>query len=221
LGQIVFTTTANLQSATPDLTPAFLSARIDQRWGFTLFDYSEVTITNTLVSTTIGHATFSFEWECIGGPGSGVSQGYFDSTGNPDFTAPHSIRLSPGTYFITFKAEVRGDTEGAAELTYNGGVRFNHTTCAADFNGDGIVDFFDMLDFVDAFSRYGDDATFSNQWKLSGQADINGDGVVDFFDYLDFVNAFSAGQTSADFNADGTLDFFDYLDFVAAFSLGC
>ncbi len=54
-------------------------------------------------------------------------------------------------------------------------------TCAADFNGDGEVNFFDYLDFVDAYSA-GD----------SG-ADFNGDTEIDFFDYLDFVDAFSAG----------------------------
>ncbi len=53
--------------------------------------------------------------------------------------------------------------------------------CAADFNNDGVIDFFDYLDYVDAFS--------------SGlpSADFNGDTVIDFFDYLDFVDAFSAG----------------------------
>src|SRR5207247_1513514 len=49
--------------------------------------------------------------------------------------------------------------------------------CTADFNEDSAVDFFDYLDFVDAFSS-GD---------LSG--DFNGDGAIDFFDYLDFVDA--------------------------------
>lgn len=54
-------------------------------------------------------------------------------------------------------------------------------TCPADFNHDGIVDFFDYLDFVDAFSA-----------ELP-EADFNFDSVIDFFDYLDFVDAFSAG----------------------------
>ncbi len=51
--------------------------------------------------------------------------------------------------------------------------------CPADFNSDGVADFFDYLDFVAAFS--------------SGdlQADFNNDEVIDFFDYLDFVAAFS------------------------------
>ncbi|MBU6413909.1 MAG: hypothetical protein KGS45_10565 [Planctomycetes bacterium] len=53
--------------------------------------------------------------------------------------------------------------------------------CAADFNGDTGIDFFDYLDFVGAFSS-GNPA-----------ADFNGDTGIDFFDYLDFVAAFSTG----------------------------
>jgi uncharacterized membrane protein len=53
--------------------------------------------------------------------------------------------------------------------------------CTADYNNDGVVDFFDYLDFVQDFST------------LSCNADFNNDGVIDFFDYLDFVAAFSSG----------------------------
>ena len=54
-------------------------------------------------------------------------------------------------------------------------------SCPADFNNDNAVDFFDYLDFVDAFSS-----------QLPA-ADFNGDSSIDFFDYLDFVDAFSIG----------------------------
>ena len=53
--------------------------------------------------------------------------------------------------------------------------------CAADFNCDGEVDFFDYLDFVSLFST------------ADPRADFNHDGIIDFFDYLDFVDLFSAG----------------------------
>ena len=53
--------------------------------------------------------------------------------------------------------------------------------CRPDINHDGHVDFFDYLDFVDAFER-GDDA-----------ADFDRNGTVDFFDYLDFLPALDAG----------------------------
>ncbi|MDX2147551.1 MAG: GC-type dockerin domain-anchored protein, partial [Planctomycetota bacterium] len=51
---------------------------------------------------------------------------------------------------------------------------------SADFNLDGQVDFFDYLDFANAFSAE------------DPSADFNGDGQVDFFDYLDFANAYGA-----------------------------
>ncbi len=53
--------------------------------------------------------------------------------------------------------------------------------CAADFNCDRVLDFFDYLDFVGAFA--------DNEQA----ADFNADDVIDFFDYLDFVDAFSHG----------------------------
>ncbi len=53
--------------------------------------------------------------------------------------------------------------------------------CAADFNCDGVADFFDYLDFVAVFAG----------GELA--ADFNGDGVVDFFDHLDFVGEFAVG----------------------------
>ncbi len=53
--------------------------------------------------------------------------------------------------------------------------------CPGDFNHDDAIDFFDYLDFVDAFSAG------------LPEADFNADGGLDFFDYLDFVDAFSAG----------------------------
>jgi hypothetical protein len=53
--------------------------------------------------------------------------------------------------------------------------------CLADTDSNGTIDFFDYLDFVDAFARN------------SSSADFNNDGFVNFFDYLDFVDAFSMG----------------------------
>ncbi|MBU6412734.1 MAG: hypothetical protein KGS45_04615 [Planctomycetes bacterium] len=59
-------------------------------------------------------------------------------------------------------------------------ITLNVSPCAGDFNSDGVVDFFDYLDFVARFS--------ANDTR----ADFNRDGVIDFFDYLDFVAAFSS-----------------------------
>jgi hypothetical protein len=60
-------------------------------------------------------------------------------------------------------------------------VAFQYRTgrMIADFNRDGIVDFFDYLDFMSRFSLD------------NIQADWNRDRRVDFFDYLDFVSDYS------------------------------
>jgi thermitase len=55
------------------------------------------------------------------------------------------------------------------------------TLCSADFDGNGRLDFFDYLDFVNAYAN-----------RLPG-GDFDGNGTFDFFDYLDFVEAFDAG----------------------------
>jgi hypothetical protein len=53
--------------------------------------------------------------------------------------------------------------------------------CPADFNTDGTLDFFDVLDFLDAFSNE------------DPRADLTGDGLFDFFDVQDYLEAFAAG----------------------------
>jgi metallopeptidase family M12-like protein len=53
--------------------------------------------------------------------------------------------------------------------------------CAADRNGDGVLDFFDVQNFLNAFA--GQEAS----------ADLTGDGAWDFFDVQAYLNLFSAG----------------------------
>ncbi len=87
------------------------------------------------------------------------------STGNGAYLARKSV-------FMTV------DDGGAGSLFW---VKQWPCICPADFNRDGDIDFFDYLDFVDAFSSW------------APMADFNSDGDVDFFDYLDFVDRFSSG----------------------------
>jgi hypothetical protein len=60
-------------------------------------------------------------------------------------------------------------------------VRSPALCCPADFSGNGTLDFFDYLDYVQAYA--------ANDLR----ADFNADGTLDFFDYLDFVDAFNSG----------------------------
>jgi len=53
--------------------------------------------------------------------------------------------------------------------------------CPADLNGDGVLNFFDLQIFLQAFSAQ------------DPIADFNDDTVFDFFDVLAFLNAYSLG----------------------------
>ncbi len=93
--------------------------------------------------------------------------------------ATANITISPvaptGARFVTVtNPDGQSATSASALFTVTAG-------CSADFNSDTVVDFFDYLDFVAAFS--------SN----NASADFNADTTIDFFDYLDFVAAFSNG----------------------------
>ncbi|MFG0284680.1 MAG: GC-type dockerin domain-anchored protein [Phycisphaerales bacterium JB039] len=54
-------------------------------------------------------------------------------------------------------------------------------SCCADLDGDGVLTFFDFLEFQNLFAM-GD-----------LRADFTGDGALDFFDFLAFQNEFAAG----------------------------
>ena len=99
--------------------------------------------------------------------GNGPCASGFTSYLSVDVTAGQSYMIRAGGY-----------SNDSGDLTLH--VNFNRS-CAADYNHDGAVDFFDYLDFVGDFT--------------AGQsaADFNSDGALDFFDYLDFVAAFTMG----------------------------
>jgi hypothetical protein len=78
--------------------------------------------------------------------------------------------------------------QGEDEATHASAIAFVRATlagCAADFNADGSLDFFDYADFVSCFA--------GEVCPPERSADFNTDRSVDFFDYLDFVSAFEDG----------------------------
>jgi hypothetical protein len=81
------------------------------------------------------------------------------------------VKIVPGGYELWMSCLSRGIAV----------LRVTGSECAADFNGDGQADFFDYLDFAQAFDAE------------DPSADFNGDNQVDFFDYLDFIQALDAG----------------------------
>jgi hypothetical protein len=53
--------------------------------------------------------------------------------------------------------------------------------CEADINGDGIVDFNDLLEFLSLYNAG------------SPLADFNLDGIIDFNDFLEYLNFYNLG----------------------------
>jgi matrixin len=117
--------------------------------------------------------------EVIGPDGPQAGGGWFFS----------SFRIAD---FITptaqFKIRFTAEDSGAGSIVEAGvdGVTIkafgcDDTACVADFNTDGVVDFFDVQAFLAAFAAN------------DPSADLTNDGTFDFFDVQAFLNAFAAG----------------------------
>lgn len=81
--------------------------------------------------------------------------------------------------------DVEADRLHAEFLTRTGQVHDSftmlHTACAADINGDGVIDTRDVVAFL-------------NLWAAGdARADFNGDGTVDSRDLIAFLNAWAGG----------------------------
>lgn len=78
---------------------------------------------------------------------------------------------------------VGGDFDGAGDVESSGIARWICTgqTCLPDLNGDGLLNFFDVQSFLQAFSAH------------ESSADFTGDGLFDFFDVQRFLQLFAAG----------------------------
>jgi hypothetical protein len=125
--------------------------------------------------------------ESDGGNGYLVDFGPFGQFG------PAKLRLPPGDYSVEMiPTATINQAYTSAGAFYSIEAWFETITCDADFNGDGSVDFFDMLDFVAAASDAEPTPWFQG-WNTANDADIDGNGVVEFFDYLDFVEKFNQG----------------------------
>jgi hypothetical protein len=97
---------------------------------------------------------------------------------------------SQGSYAIAFKLPARaaiGNYNVHISSASNGLVASNIASFTVnqpgDFNGDGVIDFNDLIGFANAWIAYN-----SNQ-PWSHVADLNNDGKVDFNDLILFANA--------------------------------
>jgi hypothetical protein len=87
------------------------------------------------------------------------------------------VNNSPQTILVSGASQDSGEVRRIGD---------GNVPCAADFNGDGFLDFFDYDEYVSCF----EDGTSCPPGRT---ADFNGDGFVDFFDYDAYVGAFERG----------------------------
>jgi hypothetical protein len=113
--------------------------------------------------------------------GNFFNNGISSPNGTPDgLNSTEVVHLpspEPGLWTMTVRASAVNEGRQGFGLVAVGHI----VGCTADVNGDGVLDFFDYLDFVSIFA------------SQDPVADFNRDGVIDVFDYLDFVNAFALG----------------------------
>jgi acetyl esterase/lipase len=88
---------------------------------------------------------------------------------------PSELRLVPGA------GHGLPGTENTAAIEFFDRVLDPIPPCAADFNRDGFVDFFDYDLYVESYERG------------LPRADVNRDGFLDFFDYDRFVFLIETG----------------------------
>ncbi len=118
-----------------------------------------------LSATATGSGVLSYEWS----RGGNVLAG---QTG-PVLRIASASPADAGLYTVRVSNPCTQASSEGVVVTVGG--------CAADFNQDGFVDFFDFDDFVVAFEAG------------APSSDFNQDGFVDFFDFDDFVEAFELG----------------------------
>ncbi len=148
------------QNSAPVIEPGQL---VETTW---LFDSPEGVTTADLLLSTDGGSTFPTT----------ISTGFDASPGSYYWTAP-----DVGTSDARLRLVIR-DSDGNESFD-DSDVSFTITgsVCAADLTGDGMLDFFDVSAFLNAYTA------------MEPVADLTGDGVYDFFDVSAFLNAYNAG----------------------------
>lgn len=102
-----------------------------------------------------------------------------DSTAFDGVAGAYSLDVDPVTGALTPVGGVPFATQG---ISPNDVVAWDPAAaCVADFTGDGVLDFFDVSAFINAYNA------------MDPAADLTGDGVWDFFDVSAFISAYNLG----------------------------
>jgi len=125
---------------------------------------------------------FSRQFVYTGGPLCATvrQSGHNGGIGNERFfEAITPVQAGWGTRFTALSGPGGDATRGTWLYLAVTNLIYAHPTCPADFNGDDVVDFADLLVYLNAYN-----AGYP-------QADLNEDGIIDFSDLLEFFNLFN------------------------------
>jgi agmatine deiminase len=131
-----------------------------------LFDSPDGVTTADLLLSTDGGATYP----------TSIGAGFDASAGTFEWNAP-----DVGTADARLRLVIRDPDGNESFDVSDASFTINGTSCVADLTGDGVLDFFDVSAFLNAYTA------------MDPLADLTGDGVYDFFDVSTFLNAFNAG----------------------------
>ena len=131
-----------------------------------LFDSPDGVTTADLLLSTDGGASYS----------SVVGSGFDASTGTYYWTAP-DVGTSDGRLRLVIRDGDGNESFDDSDVSFT----ITGSVCIADLTGDGVLNFFDVSVFLNAYTA------------MDPVADFTGDGVYDFFDVSAFLNAFNAG----------------------------
>lgn len=136
---------------------------IETTW---LYDSPEGVTTADLLLSTDGGSTFPT-----------ILGADFDaSTGSFQWSAPN-VGSTDARLRLVIRDSDGNESFDESDLSFT----ITGTACIADFTGDGLLNFFDVSAFLNAFG------------SMDPIADLTDDGSFDFFDISVFLNAFSAG----------------------------
>lgn len=148
----------------------------------------QVTMTAVFVNDPLGNDDYSYSWEALEHPVTGLSLVLVSGGGSGDseavFAAPEGMSADVVPY------EVRCTITGADTGNYVSGTAYVTVLTLGDVNCDGVLNNFDIDPFVTALTDPAEYALLYPDCDIS-LADVNGDGTVNNFDIDVFVDLLS------------------------------
>lgn len=131
-----------------------------------LFDSPDGVTTADLLLSTDGGATFPTT----------IGAGFDASAGTFEWNAP-DVGSTDARLRLVIRDSDSNESFDDSDLSFT----ITGNACIADFTGDGVLDFFDVSAFLNAFG------------SMNPIADLTGEGAFDFFDISAFLSAYNAG----------------------------